>query len=114
MSQEVGDNFTLKMGIAHAYKAPNLFQTNKNYLLYSQGQGCVGSDIVNVCYLIGNDNLKAKTSVNKEFGLDLHNAGWHNLLPQRLSRKNRSGQGQDPPPAAPVQQFISGKTCRKR
>lgn len=39
LSQELGDYFTLKMGIARSYKAPTLYQTNGNYLLYSKGQG---------------------------------------------------------------------------
>ncbi|ASL95355.1 outer membrane receptor FepA [Serratia marcescens] len=76
LSQELGDYFTLKMGIARSYKAPTLFQTNGNYLLYSKGQGCAGSDTRNGCYLLGNDDLKAETSVNKEIGLEFHNDGW--------------------------------------
>jgi ferric enterobactin receptor len=31
------------MGIARAYKAPSLYQTNPNYILYSKGQGCYAS-----------------------------------------------------------------------
>lgn len=69
--QEMGDYFSLKLGIARAYKAPNLYQTNPNYLLYSRGQGCYGAG--GSCYLIGNKNLKAETSVNKEIGLEFHN-----------------------------------------
>ncbi|MHA7845951.1 TonB-dependent siderophore receptor [Serratia sp. D1N4] len=74
LSQELGDNFTLKMGIARAYKAPNLFQNNGNYILYSRGQGCAAS--AGACYLIGNDDLKAENSVNKEIGLEFHHEGW--------------------------------------
>lgn len=74
LSQELGDNFTLKMGIARAYKAPNLFQNNGNYILYSRGQGCAAS--AGACYLIGNDDLKAENSVNKEVGLEFHHEGW--------------------------------------
>ncbi|WP_273975036.1 TonB-dependent receptor domain-containing protein, partial [Serratia ureilytica] len=69
-----GDYFTLKMGIARSYKAPNLFQTNGNYVLFSRGQGCTDSS--RYCYLLGNDDLKAETSVNKEIGLEFHNDGW--------------------------------------
>ena len=71
LSQELGDYFSLKLGIARAYKAPNLYQTNPNYLLYSRGQGCHSAG--GSCYLIGNKNLKAETSVNKEIGLEFHN-----------------------------------------
>ncbi len=74
LSQELGDMFTLKMGIARAYKAPNLFQSNGNYVLYSRGQGCAASG--GACYLIGNDDLKAETSINKEIGLEFHHEGW--------------------------------------
>jgi ferric enterobactin receptor len=38
LSQGLWDDFTLKMGIARAYKAPSLYQTNPNYILYSKGQ----------------------------------------------------------------------------
>lgn len=76
LSQELGDNFTLKMGIARAYKAPNLFQNNTNYVLYSAGQGCATSDVSTGCYLLGNKDLKAETSVNKEIGLEFHQNGW--------------------------------------
>lgn len=74
LSQELGDLFTLKMGIARAYKAPNLFQSNNNYVLYSRGQGCPAS--AGACYLIGNDDLKAENSINKEIGLEFHHEGW--------------------------------------
>ena len=62
------DAWTLKAGIARAYKAPNLYQTNPNYLLYSRGNGCWGGG--GACYLQGNDDLKAETSVNKELGIE--------------------------------------------
>lgn len=70
LSQELGDDFTLKMGIARAWKAPNLYQTNPNYLLYSSGNGCYASSVS--CYLQGNKDLKAETSVNKEIGIEYH------------------------------------------
>ncbi|MDQ5891527.1 MAG: ferric enterobactin receptor [Pseudomonadota bacterium] len=72
LSQELGDDYTLKLGIARAYKAPNLYQTNENYILYSRGQGCSGGTS---CYLIGNEDLKAETSLNKEIGLEFHRDG---------------------------------------
>lgn len=70
LSQELGNDFTLKLGIARAWKAPNLYQTNPNYLLYSSGQGCYAS--AGSCYLQGNSDLKAETSVNKEIGIEYH------------------------------------------
>jgi ferric enterobactin receptor len=33
-------NLTLKGGIARAFKAPNLYQSNPNYLYYTRGNGC--------------------------------------------------------------------------
>ncbi|QRZ87164.1 siderophore enterobactin receptor FepA [Klebsiella aerogenes] len=74
LSQGLGDDFTLKMGIARAYKAPSLYQTNPNYILYSKGQGCYASQ--EGCYLQGNDDLKAETSINKEIGLEFKRDGW--------------------------------------
>ncbi|HCB2726249.1 TPA: siderophore enterobactin receptor FepA [Klebsiella pneumoniae] len=74
LSQGLWDDFTLKMGIARAYKAPSLYQANPNYILYSKGQGCYASK--DGCYLQGNDDLKAETSINKEIGLEFKRDGW--------------------------------------
>ncbi|HIE9622551.1 TPA: siderophore enterobactin receptor FepA [Klebsiella quasipneumoniae subsp. quasipneumoniae] len=74
LSQGLWDDFTLKMGIARAYKAPSLYQTNPNYILYSKGQGCYASK--DGCYLQGNEDLKAETSINKEIGLEFKRNGW--------------------------------------
>lgn len=71
LSQELGDDFTLKLGVARAWKAPNLYQTNPNYLLFSKGQGCYSAGS-GYCYLQGNSDLKAETSVNKEIGIEYH------------------------------------------
>lgn len=80
-SYEVTDELSLKAGIARAFKAPNLFQLNPNYVYYTMGNGCpvnypaaggVG------CYVVGNADLDAETSLNKEFGINYHNdAGWN-------------------------------------
>ncbi|MBU3825595.1 MAG: TonB-dependent siderophore receptor [Candidatus Oceanisphaera merdipullorum] len=64
----LNDAWTLKAGIARAYKAPNLYQTNPNYLLYSRGNGCWGGS--SACYLQGNEHLKAETSTNTELGIE--------------------------------------------
>lgn len=68
ISHHFDDAWSLKAGIARAYKAPNLYQTNPNYLLYSRGNGCWGAG--GACYLQGNKDLKAETSVNKELGIE--------------------------------------------
>ena len=74
LSQGLGDEVTLKLGIARAYKAPSLYQTNPNYVLYSRGQGCAAS--AGACYLIGNEDLKAESSINKEVGLEWKHEGY--------------------------------------
>ena len=76
LSQGLGDDFTLKMGIGRAYKAPSLYQTNPNYILYSKGQGCYASATGTGCYMMGNEDLKAETSINKEIGLEFKRDGW--------------------------------------
>ncbi|MDH2927504.1 FepA family TonB-dependent siderophore receptor [Lonepinella koalarum] len=83
ISHELNDMFTIKGGIARAYKAPNLYQVNPNYLLYSTGAGCPlpsaanGYTVYNTsCYILGNENLKPETSVNKEIGLEFEHNGW--------------------------------------
>ena len=78
LSQGLWDDFTLKMGIARAYKAPSLYQTNPNYILYSKGQGCYATGAATGigCYMMGNDDLKAETSINKEIGLEFKRDGW--------------------------------------
>ena len=71
LTQTLTETLTLKAGIARAYKAPNLYQSNPNYLLYSSGNGCnTVSNGTTGCYLIGNDDLDAETSVNKELGIE--------------------------------------------
>jgi ferric enterobactin receptor len=76
LTQLLGDRLTLKAGVARAYKTPNLYQSNPNYLLYSSGNGCaVVANGTTGCYLQGNANLKAETSVNKELGLEYKDAG---------------------------------------
>ncbi|KAF7599883.1 MAG: TonB-dependent siderophore receptor [Candidatus Dactylopiibacterium carminicum] len=66
-SYSITPDWTLKGGVARAYKTPNLYQANPNYLLYSAGNGCRSTSAP--CYLQGNDDLKAETSVNKELGI---------------------------------------------
>lgn len=76
LSQGLSQDITLKMGIARAYKAPSLYQTNPNYILYSKGQGCYASGDGVGCYMMGNDNLDAENSINKEIGLEFKRDGW--------------------------------------
>ena len=73
LSHALTDTLSLKAGIARTYKAPNLYQLDPDYLLYSRGQGCYGQSTS--CYLQGNADLKAETSVNKELGIEYKNEG---------------------------------------
>ena len=76
-SHQIGENWLVKGGIARAYKAPNLYQTNPDFILYTRGQGCPLSAANNIrCYYMGNANLKPETSINKEIGLEFNKNGW--------------------------------------
>ncbi len=75
-------DWLLKGGIARAYKAPNLYQANPNYLYYTRGNGCPdyysGSG---GCYIQGNADLKPETSINKEIGAEWQpDSGYHASL----------------------------------
>ncbi len=78
-SHQLTDTLSLKGGIARAYKAPNLYQSNPNYMLQTMGNGCPIQIASNPCYLLGNPDLNPEVSVNKEIGLawesDGYNAG---------------------------------------
>ncbi|KAB0543194.1 FepA family TonB-dependent siderophore receptor [Kerstersia gyiorum] len=80
LQQAVGGGMTLHAGIGQTYKAPNLYQLNPNYLLYSNGNGCFhlqrrsysGQEQVfrSPCFLQGNDRLKPEASINMELGIE--------------------------------------------
>ncbi|WP_028634555.1 TonB-dependent siderophore receptor [Pseudomonas parafulva] len=77
LSHKLTDALSLKGGIARAYKTPNLYQSNPNYLLYSRGNGCsVLQTNRGGCYLQGNADLKPEISVNKEIGLQYEQGNW--------------------------------------
>ncbi|MDF7676720.1 FepA family TonB-dependent siderophore receptor [Neisseriaceae bacterium ESL0693] len=77
-SYQAHPHWLLKGGIARAYKAPNLYQSSTNYLLYTRGNGCP----LNInsaggrCYLLGNSNLHPETSWNKEIGFEFNKDGY--------------------------------------
>ena len=76
-SHQSGENWLVKGGVARAYKAPNLYQTNPDFILYTRGQGCPLNAPNSVrCYYMGNNNLKPETSINKEIGLEFNKNGW--------------------------------------
>ena len=77
LSHKLTDALSVKGGIARAYKTPNLYQSNPNYLLYSRGNGCsTQQSNSGGCYLQGNDDLKPEISVNKEIGLLYDRGTW--------------------------------------
>ncbi|WP_392564205.1 FepA family TonB-dependent siderophore receptor [Orbus wheelerorum] len=75
-SQQLGEYFKLKAGIARAFKAPNLYQSNTGYLLLTRGNGCPLTASTGQCYLVGNDDLDPEISVNKEIGLEYQYESW--------------------------------------
>ncbi|MDR3322725.1 MAG: FepA family TonB-dependent siderophore receptor, partial [Zoogloeaceae bacterium] len=82
---ELGGGFTLKGGVARAFKAPTPYQTSPNY-----ASGLGGSCPYNGlglpadsydCTVRGNPDLKPEISVNKEVGLAWNNQrGWDGSL----------------------------------
>ncbi|NWA62058.1 TonB-dependent siderophore receptor [Pantoea sp. B9002] len=95
LSQGLGDYFTLKAGIARVFKAPNLYQSTPGYLLSTRGNGCpIG---LSQCYLLGNKDLDAETSVNKEIGLEFSNEGYvAGITWFRNDYKNKIVSGTEP------------------
>ncbi|MDO4878737.1 MAG: FepA family TonB-dependent siderophore receptor [Neisseria sp.] len=91
-SHSFNGNWRVKGGIARAYKTPNLYQIQPNYLTASGLRGCpldennsiaspTANDAANPtwgrsCYFRGNEHLKPETSVNKEIGVEYRNRGY--------------------------------------
>ncbi|MDU8924463.1 FepA family TonB-dependent siderophore receptor [Pasteurellaceae bacterium LIM206] len=93
LSHNLDEHWTFKAGIARAYKTPNLYQLQPNYLTASGLRGCpldpinnninspTANDPVNPtwgrsCYFRGNPDLKPETSWNKEIGFEYSNDGY--------------------------------------
>ncbi len=68
----LSEDLKLKGGVARAFKAPNLYQSNPNYLYYTMGFGCPDNfpSFGSGCYILGNADLDAETSINKEIGIE--------------------------------------------
>lgn len=79
LSHRLDERFSIKAGIARAYKVPNLYQSNPSYALYSNGIGCWGTVGVG-CFMVGNEQLEAETSINKELGLEFESGDYHASL----------------------------------
>lgn len=82
MSVEVAEGVFVKGGIARAFKAPNLYQANPNYLYYTMGNGCPVDypSLGGGCYILGNADLDPEVSVNKEIGVSFDRNGWNASL----------------------------------
>ncbi|MGK9067087.1 FepA family TonB-dependent siderophore receptor [Stutzerimonas chloritidismutans] len=75
---QLTDSISIKGGVARAFKAPNLYQSNPNYLYRSNGNGCAeGTTSSGGCYILGNENLDPEISINKEIGINFASGGWH-------------------------------------
>lgn len=77
-SYAITDTIKLKGGIARAFKAPNLYQSNPNYLYFTRSNGCPtpSTTATGGCYVLGNENLEPEISINKEIGISFADRGW--------------------------------------
>lgn len=77
---QINPDLSIKAGVSRAFKAPNLYQLNPDYVYYTRGNGCP-VDYPNLgagCNILGNPDLEPETSWNKEIGINYNNtAGWN-------------------------------------
>ncbi|QJR80792.1 FepA family TonB-dependent siderophore receptor [Alteromonas pelagimontana] len=76
MSWQATGELNFQAGISRAFKAPNLYQLNPNYVYTTRGNGCP-ADYPNQgsgCSILGNPDLEHETSVNKELGMQYANS----------------------------------------
>lgn len=62
------DEWSMKLGVARAFKAPNLFQLNPDYYYNTMGMGCPAG-FSGPCRIRGNADLEPEYSINKEIGI---------------------------------------------
>jgi len=68
----INDAWTIKGGVARAFKSPNLYQMSERYVYATRGGGCPyladGTRLSN-CRVLGNADLDPETSINAELGV---------------------------------------------
>lgn len=107
-SYKLTPEWTVKGGIARAFKAPNLYQSNPSYLYASSGNGCTLSG---GCYILGNKDLKPETSVNKELGIDWKKNGWNaGVTWFRNDYRNKIVAGTDPIGSITASNYYGGSS----
>ena len=87
-------NWSVKAGISRAFKAPDLYRLDPNYIYYTKSNGCpswVPTD-QRGCQVLGNSELEHETSWNKELtftyedgtGLNAGLTYYHNAYDNRI------------------------------
>lgn len=76
---ELSYEWSLKGGVARAFKAPSVYQTNPYYYYQSMGNGCPTGQ--GPCQIQGNSDLQPELSLNKEIGVAWKTqSGWDATL----------------------------------
>jgi ferric enterobactin receptor len=67
---QLNDSWQVKGGIARAFKAPNLYQTNNNYLYFTMGNGCPVSSpsLGGGCYVVATPICRPKPASTRNWG----------------------------------------------
>lgn len=74
MAYEISSDWTMKGGVAQVYKAPGLYQLSPSYVYSTRGNGCpYPYNRDGPCYVLGNEDLDAETSLNTELGFAYDN-----------------------------------------
>lgn len=87
-------NWSVKAGVSRAFKAPDLYLLDPNYIYYTRGNGCPSwvPEDQQGCQVLGNPNLEHETSWNKELtftyddgtGLNAGLTYYHNAYDNRI------------------------------
>lgn len=96
---QFSDNWSVKGGISRAFKAPNLYQIDPNYIYYTNGNGCPSwvDSQDRGCHVLGNESLDNEVSWNKEltFTYDDGTGLTAGLTYYRNDYENRVAAGED-------------------